>query len=65
MNLYVYDVEDYKVVVTIVGDDYEQALEKAAYMGFMGVDEYGISTNSSSLEFLKSSRTVYAGEDSQ
>ena len=43
MKAYVYNVETMEVVVAINGETNEQCEAKAAEMGYMGSDEYGLT----------------------
>ncbi|ELO1828654.1 hypothetical protein QXB71_003933 [Vibrio cholerae] len=43
MKAYVYNTESKKVVAIISGETCEQCEAKAAEMGFMGMDEYGLT----------------------
>ncbi|MDW1542448.1 hypothetical protein [Vibrio sp. YT-17] len=43
MKAYVYNVETMEVVVVISGETNEQCEAKANDMGYMGVDEYGLT----------------------
>lgn len=43
MKAYVYNTESMEVVAVISGETNEQCELKAAEMGYMGVDEYGLT----------------------
>ncbi|GIB17066.1 hypothetical protein VCSRO90_2886 [Vibrio cholerae] len=43
MKAYVYNTESKKVVAIISGETCEQCEAKTAEMGFMGMDEYGLT----------------------
>lgn len=57
MNAYIYNVETSEVIATIAGENNQVIEDKANELGYMGVDEYGLSYTLDGLELTTHSET--------
>jgi len=63
MKGYIYNVETNVIVAIIIGDNNSTIENKANDLGYMGVDEYGLSYSDSGLEELTSTEIFEAETD--